>query len=98
MMITTHSDYLLNKLSNFIMLSKVAPKKRLERGYDKEDFLKPKEVSAYVFKYDEHEKGYKIEEIEVREDGISNEEFLKVQEVLYEESFRIRRLYPEHQE
>lgn len=95
--ITTHSDYLLKQLNNLILLSKVEPKERVEKyKYDEESYLKPEEVSAYVFKYDENSNGYKIVEVETTEDGISDEEFLKVDEILYEEKYGLRKeLYPE---
>jgi predicted ATPase len=49
--ITTHSEYLLEQLSSFIMLSKIEPKKRVEKyGYDEEDFLEADEIAAYLFK------------------------------------------------
>ncbi|HEC67658.1 MAG TPA: hypothetical protein ENI35_02425 [Candidatus Desulfofervidus auxilii] len=91
--ITTHSEYLLEQLSSFILLSKVDAKKRVERyKYSEEDFLKPDEISAYVFVYDKRSAGHKIIEVEItEEDGISDEEFLKIHEVLYEEKLKLRR-------
>ena len=90
--ITTHSDYLLDQLSSFIMLSRTKSKKqREELNYDKDDYLKPDEIGVHVFQFDKKSKGYKIEEVEISaEDGISQEEFLKVNEALYEESIKIR--------
>ncbi len=91
--ITTHSEYLLEQLSSFIMLTKVEPKKRAERyGYNKEDFLKHEEVAAYVFNYDKRSGGNKITEVEItEEDGISQDEFIKIHEALYEETLKLRR-------
>lgn len=91
--ITTHSEYLLEQLNSFILLSKVEPKKRVERyKYHEEDFLKPDEVAAYVFSYDKKSAGHKINEVEItEEDGISQEEFLKIHEALYEETIKLRR-------
>jgi predicted ATPase len=91
--ITTHSEYLLEQLSSFILLSKVEPKKRLERyKYHEEDFIKPDEVAAYVFRYDAMSAGHKISEVEITEEyGISQEEFLKIHEALYEETIKLRR-------
>jgi predicted ATPase len=90
--ITTHSDYLLDQLSSFIMLSQAKNKKqREELNYWKDDYLKPEEISVYVFHFDKKSDGCKIEEVEIsEEEGISQEEFLKVNEALYEESIRIR--------
>jgi predicted ATPase len=91
--ITTHSEYLLEQLSNFIMLSEVEEGKRKRKyKYDKEDFLKPSEVSCYVFNYDAESSGYRIDEVEItKEDGISDDEFIKVTEALYEETVKLRR-------
>ncbi len=91
--ITTHSDYLLEQLNNFILLSKVSPKSRVERyGYGESDYLNPDEVATYVFTYDEPSKGYKINEVKItEEDGISEEEFARVYEALYEETIKIQR-------
>ncbi len=91
--ITTHSEYLLDQLSNFIMLSKVGPKKREKKyRYSEEDFLELDEIAAYVFHYDEESKGHKIDEVEITEDdGISQEEFVRVNEVLYDETIKLRR-------
>lgn len=91
--ITTHSEYLLEQLSSFIMLSRVEPKKRVEKyGYNEEDFLKHDEVAAYVFNYDKRSGGNKITEVEItEEDGISQDEFSKIIETLYEETIRLRR-------
>jgi predicted ATPase len=91
--ITTHSEFLLEKLSNFIMLSKIEPRERKKRyKYSDNDFLKPDDVSVHVFGYDEESKGYKINKLEItEEDGIPQEEFLKVHEVLYEETFKIQK-------
>jgi predicted ATPase len=91
--ITTHSEYLLEQLSNFIMLSEVEEGKRKRKyKYDEEDFLKPSEVACYVFNYDAESSGYRIDEVQVtKEDGISDDEFIKVTEALYEETVKLRR-------
>lgn len=91
--ITTHSDYLIEQLSSFILLSKVEPEKRkLKYNYNKEDFLKADEVAAYVFNYDKANDGYKTAEIEItEEEGISQDEHMRIIEALYEETLRLRR-------
>jgi len=91
--ITTHSEYLVDQLSSFILLSKIEPRKRRERyKYSEEDFLKPDEISSYVFKYDKRTGGSRITEVEITEqEGISQGEFLKIHEALYEESFKLQR-------
>jgi hypothetical protein len=52
----------------------------------------PGEVAVYVFQYDEGSGGYRISEAEVtEEEGILQEEFLRVDEVLHKETIRIAR-------
>lgn len=91
--ITTHSEYLLEQISNFIMLSKIVDEKRAEKyRYDKEDYLKYDDVAAYVFKYDNESGGNRITAVNITEDdGISQEEFIKIQELLYDETIKLQR-------
>ncbi len=90
--ITTHSEYLLEQLSSFIMLSKIEPEKRVERyRYEKEDYLKPEEIATYVFSYDKESGGHKITKVEITNEGIPQDEFLKIYESLYEETIKLRR-------
>ncbi len=93
LIITTHSEYLIEQLNNFIMLSEIEGKKRVEKyKYDEEDFLKLDEIAAYLFRYDKKNGGYKIVDVEItKEDGISDEEFLKIHEALYEETIELQR-------
>jgi predicted ATPase len=92
-LITTHSEYLLEQLNNFILLRRVPPKERSERyNYGENDYLDPSEVAAYIFRYDAESDGHKTEEVEITEDeGISEEEFLKIHKALYEETIKLRR-------
>ncbi len=90
LIITTHSEFLLEKLSNFIMLSTVDREKRTEKyGYPEEDYLLPEEVSVHVFSLDKEE-GTIIEKVRItREEGVPQEEFLRVHESLYDETYRL---------
>ncbi|MGC9014640.1 MAG: AAA family ATPase [Thermoproteota archaeon] len=95
--ITTHSEYLIEQLNNFVLLSKVEPKKRIEKyNYSEEDFLSPGEVALYVFSYDEKSAGYKTNKVKITEEGIPQEEFLRVHEALYEESLKMQKDLEEH--
>ncbi len=85
--ITTHSEYLLEQLSTFILLSRIDPEKRAKYKYTQDDFLQPEEVGVYVFNYDSESGGQTITEIPItEEDGISQEEFLRIHEALYNEN------------
>lgn len=92
-LITTHSECLLEQLSSFILLSKIESEKRVEKyKYNKEDYLKSNEIATYVFNYDKRSGGHKIVEVETtEEDGISQEEFIKIHEILYEETYKLRK-------
>ena len=59
-------------------------------GYNQDDYLKPDEVSAYLFKIEED--GCTIEKLEIDEDGILENEFFKVSEELYDEHLLIKKL------
>lgn len=91
--ITTHSDLLLEQLSDFILLGRIEPGKRASKyGYEKEDFLSPSEVALYIFSYDENSGGNRVTEVEVtEEDGIPQEEHMRIIEALYEETMKLRR-------
>jgi len=91
--ITTHSEYLLEQLSSFLLISKVSLQKRAKKyKYRRDDFLRTDEVVVYVFDYDRKSGGHKISEVGVtEEDGISQGEFLKIHEALYEERIKLYR-------
>jgi predicted ATPase len=93
LILTTHSQYLLEQLSNFIMLQRVSATKRKEKyGYDKNDFLKPEEVGVFFFKPDKRTDGFKIKTVPVDAiDGIAEEGFAEVHDGLYEEAIRLER-------
>ena len=91
--LTTHSEYLLDQLSNFIMLSKIGEKKREEKfNYSTSDFLNVNEICTYLFSKDENNGGYVIKPVLITEDdGISDIEFMRVIDALYNEKVRIHR-------
>jgi predicted ATPase len=92
LILTTHSDFLIEQLSSFIMLSRVDPEKRVSQyRYSQDDYLNPDEVGTYIFEYDETKKGYRIERTEITEDGISQEEHMRILEALYEETLKLRK-------
>jgi predicted ATPase len=92
-LITTHNEYLLEQLDNLVMLSSIDPKERVERyGYEKGDFLKHTDFAVYEFHYDQNTGTSKIEKARLtKKDGVSQDEFVKVFEELYEETDKLRR-------
>ena len=84
-MLTTHSDYFLSQMSNFVRLSALE-NERAKMGYDKDDYLNPEDVGCYLFKWNDDEGGSVVRELEVSADeGIVNDEFYGVDEALYDE-------------
>ena len=89
-LMTTHSVFLLEKLALYTMAGSLPPAHRpADLGYDEKDFLSPDEVSAYLF-----EKcpggGHVIKPVEQDDEcGISQEEFIKVNEVLLQDTIAI---------
>lgn len=90
--ITTHSDYLLEQINNYLLINKIDANKRIEQyNLRSDEFLKANEISANVFQYSE-KKGNYIAQLKVTDaDGIPLDEFLKVTKELYQESVKIQR-------
>lgn len=83
--ITTHSDYFLTQLSNFIRLSEL-PDERIKQGYAEDDFLPPEKVGCYIVDWIEEKRGSVIRSLAIdAENGINDSEFGDVAESLYEE-------------
>ena len=89
LIITTHSEYMLAALSNFVMLEDVKKEKRKELGFEEEDYLTRKEVGVYRFKYDRRSKGYVTERQEPTAEGIRQDEFSEIDRKLYEEEIAL---------
>lgn len=91
-LMTTHSDYLLQQISNFILMDKAPAQKRATLGYEQDEYLKADEVSAYLFSFDSNRQGSRIDELRVtEEDGIPEDEFVKVAESIYQETVQLER-------
>lgn len=91
-LVTTHSDYFLQQISNFIRLSQAADE-RTKLGYSEDDYLSAQEVATYLFYFDEKARGSLVQELEVtEEDGIPEDEFVKIAEAIYRETVRLQRL------
>ena len=85
-MVTTHSDYFLEQLSNHVRCSKLGDVQKPDTK--RSLFLKEEEVGAYVFK--QHEKGTIVERLKFdKEGGLSSEDHNKVSSDLYNETVEI---------
>ena len=85
-MVTTHSDYFLEQISNYVRRSKLgdAQKPDTKRSL----FLEEEEVGAYVFK--QRKKGTIVKRLKFdKEGGLSPEDHNKVSSDLYNETVKI---------
>jgi len=92
LLITTHSDYLLEQVSNFVRLGLLDAPERARREYDEQDFLTPDEVGVYLFEDKRAGAGTKVHALPVdAEHGIPDPEFQRVAEALYQETTGLQR-------
>jgi predicted ATPase len=82
--LTTHSDYLLSKLSNLIVASKVQRNKRTKLDIDDKEALDPEKCTVYLFK--QPDEGTLTEEVRPSQEGISITEFNTISEEIYDEN------------
>jgi predicted ATPase len=90
-LITTHSDYLFERINNYLLLDQIEPSEREKiEDFEKEEYIKPEEISAFVYK--KTDSTYNIKELKPdATDGFSDESFMEVAEALYDETYLIRR-------
>ncbi len=91
-LVITHSVFLLEQLGQFLLAGKISSdvrKKKLGLGIN--DFLLHDEVSPYLFvKKDDND--HKIVPLEINyEDGISQEEFVKINAYLYSKHIKLQK-------
>lgn len=90
--ITTHSAFLLDQLSNLIVANKIQSEDILKNlGIDKNELLKVTDIAVYSFRRDQQDEGTTIYPISVDDDeGIPEDEFMKVYDALYDQSINVR--------
>lgn len=89
--ITTHSDYLLQELSNLIVPKLSLTKRpRSKKKVKLVDEILPNEMEVVLLRFDESIKGSIYEKIPVTDEGIQDESFASVAEELYNESIRAK--------
>ena len=88
-LVTTHSDYFLQQLSNCIrMSSKPSAAKKL--GYTKKDQLPSESVGAYLFSFRKNRPGAETKELPVsKSDGIPEDAFVQIAEAIYDETVKL---------
>lgn len=98
LILTTHSDYLLGQINNYILAGSVRQKGASKRAEgDSDVYLDREEVACYLFKPgDAPEEGFSTEELKADDDGFPEEEFTKVARAMYNQGVRLRnRMMPE---
>jgi len=89
-LVTTHSDYFVQQISNFIRLNQ-SPEERARLRYTEQDCLAATEVGAYLFSFGRRATATTVQELEVTgQDGIPEDEFVRIAEAIYRESVRAR--------
>lgn len=88
--LTTHSDYILEQFNNLIRLGKVNQDKLNELGYCDENILNHEDIKIYNFKK-VSDYLYVPNEVDVNETGFNDENFSEVSDELYNESVDIIR-------
>ena len=86
--LTTHSDYILEQFNNLIRLGKVNEDNLNELGYSEDNVLNHEVVKIYNFKK-ESDYLYVPKEVEVNETGFIDENFSEITDELYNESVDI---------
>ena len=90
-MFTTHSDYIINQINNFIRLNNIPKEELTELGYEEKDILNLNDVCIYNFKMNE-DASYSSEKIEINEFGFIENNFSKISTELYDETITIDNL------
>lgn len=88
-LITTHSEWVLEELANIVQRSKL-PENRRKGDADSTVSLRPDQVGAWLFKQKRRPKGSVVEEIKMDEEtGLYPTDYDAVSEELYNESVNI---------
>jgi predicted ATPase len=84
----THSSTILHQVSNHILAARLDPDEREAEGLGEDDYVHPDEVAVYLFQ--PKRDGAHVEPVEVNPEwGISEDEFIRVGEVMGEETYRL---------
>jgi hypothetical protein len=89
--LTTHSEYLLEQFNTFILLRRIDEDSRIKKyGYGADEYLARDDVGVYLFRAAALS-GYDVVDVHLEEDGITQESFAEVDEALYDEKVMLRR-------
>ena len=88
-LVTTHSDYFLQQLSNCIRMSS-KPSAARKLGYTKRDQLPSESVGAYLFSFRRNRPGAETKELSVsKSEGIPEDAFVQIAEAIYDETVKL---------
>ena len=87
-MITTHSDYVVEQFNNLIRLSTIDKNLLDEFNYTVDDILNPENISMYHFKKEENYL-FTAQKVDINETGFYEESLTPISEELYDESDKI---------
>lgn len=88
-LVTTHSDYFLQQLSNCIRMSS-KPSAARKLGYTKKDQLPSESVGAYLFSFRKNRPGAETKELPVsKNEGIPEDAFVQIAESIYDETVKL---------
>lgn len=88
-MLTTHSDYIIEQFNNFVRLNSIGlDSVEEEFNYTHEDILNHDDISIYTFKRSS-KKQFIADRIDINETGFDEETFAPISEELYDESDKI---------
>ena len=91
--ITTHSDYLIDQINNLLKLSRASRQKLKKEGYAAKDCLRSEDVGAYYFRMDDGLGGSRVEELPIVPGfGIEEQDLAEVSEALYNETVSLQRI------
>ena len=92
--VTTHSEWMLEELANIVRRSGISKSRRKKMGNDRVA-LRPDQVGAWLFKQKKRPKGTVVEEMKLNDEtGLYPSDFDAVSEELYNESVNIFRHTP----
>jgi predicted ATPase len=91
-LLTTHSDYFLQQLSNLMRMGATGtPPGRL--GYEDADRLAQDDVKAYLFSFRADQSGTETKDLPVTaKEGIPEDAFVQVAESIYDETVKLERM------
>ena len=90
-LITTHSDYIINQIDNLINLNNVRKEDLTDLNYSEDDVLINEDINIYSFKINDDDT-YNAEKILIEKDGFTEDAFSKITDELYDETIKIRNM------